>query len=74
MEIDKTTILRAWKDEAFMANLAPEVRQHIPARPTNADGTALTDEMLEQAAGGTTAACIGTNISPLCVHITIALE
>lgn len=57
MNIDKDTIMRAWKSEEYRSSLAPEVRDAIPARPTGEDGTALTDEQLEAAAGGTTPGC-----------------
>jgi mersacidin/lichenicidin family type 2 lantibiotic len=60
MDIDKGTILKAWKDEDYRASLPDDVRNAIPARPTGEDGSALSDEQLEQAAGGTTPACIAS--------------
>jgi mersacidin/lichenicidin family type 2 lantibiotic len=58
MELSKDTIMRAWKDESFRESLSPEERAAIPGRPTAADGSALSDEQLEAAAGGTTPGCI----------------
>jgi mersacidin/lichenicidin family type 2 lantibiotic len=67
MEIDKDTILKAWKSEEYRSSLDPAVRDQIPARPTAADGSELSDEQLEQAAGGTTpvvgAAFVGAGVS-----------
>jgi mersacidin/lichenicidin family type 2 lantibiotic len=57
MDIDKETIMRAWKSEEYRDSLDPEVRDAIPARPTAEDGSDLTDEQLEAAAGGTTPGC-----------------
>jgi mersacidin/lichenicidin family type 2 lantibiotic len=68
MDINKATILRAWKDEEFRQSLPAEQRDAIPARPTGADGSELTDEQLEQAAGGTTPACIGA------IGVSVAIE
>jgi mersacidin/lichenicidin family type 2 lantibiotic len=72
MDIDKSTILHAWKDEDFKAGLAPEVRERIPPRPTNEDGSELSDEQLEQAAGGTTPACVGAVFASAAASATIA--
>ena len=58
MELSKETIMRAWKDEGFRNSLSPEEQAAIPNRPTAADGSGLTDEQLEAAAGGTTPGCI----------------
>ena len=58
MEISKDTVMKAWKDKSFHDSLSPEEQAAIPARPTAADGTALTDDQLEAAAGGTTPACV----------------
>ena len=58
MEISKDTIMRAWKDEAFRDSLSAEERAAIPPRPMAQDGSTLTDEQLEAAAGGTTPGCI----------------
>ena len=58
MEISKDTIMRAWKDEGFRNGLSADERAAIPPRPTAEDGSALTDEQLEAAAGGTTPGCI----------------
>ncbi len=54
MEINKDTVLQAWKSEEYRQSLPDDVRKAIPARPTsdNEGGAALTDEELEQAAGG----------------------
>ncbi len=57
MDVDKDTIMRAWKSEEYRASLDPEVRDAIPARPTAEDGSDLSDEQLEAAAGGTTPGC-----------------
>ncbi len=54
MDVDKDTILQAWKSEEFRASLPQEKRDAIPARPTAKDGSELSDEQLESAAGGTT--------------------
>lgn len=58
MALSKQDVLRAWKDDEFRNGLSPEDRAAIPARPVNDDGSQMTDEQLEQAAGGTTPACI----------------
>lgn len=57
MDVDKDTIMRAWKSDQYRESLDPETRKAIPARPTAADGSVLTDEQLEAAAGGTTPGC-----------------
>jgi mersacidin/lichenicidin family type 2 lantibiotic len=54
MALTKDQILHAWKDETYRDSLSPEDRDSLPDRPTAADGSALTDEQLEQAAGGST--------------------
>ena len=53
-QVAKDTILRSWKDEQFYNSLPEEVRSEIPARPEGADGSALSDDQLEAAAGGLT--------------------
>jgi len=58
MEVSKDTIMRAWKDDGFRQSLSPEEQAAIPDRPTAPDGSPLTDEQLESAAGGTTPGCI----------------
>ncbi len=58
MELSKDTIMRAWKDESFRNSLSDDERAAIPDRPTAADGSSLSDEQLEAAAGGTTPGCI----------------
>jgi len=58
MELSKNTIMRAWKDESFRESLSETERAAIPPRPTAADGSALSDDQLEAAAGGTTPGCI----------------
>lgn len=68
MDIDKSTILRAWKDDDYRQSLPAETRDAIPARPTGPDGTALSDEQLEQAAGGTSPACIASFVASLTVE------
>ena len=72
MDIDKDTILRAWKSEEYRSSLAPEIREQIPARPTAADGAELSDEQLEQAAGGTTPVCVGAAFASAAASATIA--
>lgn len=54
MEINKDTVLQAWKSEEYRQSLPDDARKAIPARPTSEGGAALTDEELEQAAGGFT--------------------
>jgi mersacidin/lichenicidin family type 2 lantibiotic len=63
MALTKQDVLRAWKDEDFRNGLSPEDRAAVPARPTNADGSDLTDEQLEQAAGGTTPGCVVASVA-----------
>lgn len=58
MALTKDQILQAWKDENYRDGLSPEDRDSLPDRPTAADGSALTDEQLEQAAGGSTPGCV----------------
>lgn len=58
MEMSKETIMRAWKDDSFRQSLSADEQAAIPGRPTAADGSALTDDQLEAAAGGTTPGCI----------------
>ena len=53
-QVAKDTILRSWKDEQFYNSLPDEVRREIPARPEGADGSMLSDDQLEAAAGGLT--------------------
>ena len=53
MELTKETILKAWKDESYLASLPEDVRNAIPARPTAPGGKELSDAELEEAAGGT---------------------
>ncbi len=60
MDIDETTILRAWKDESYRAGLTEEERASLRERALAADGSAITDEQLEQAAGGTTPGCFAS--------------
>ncbi len=54
MNIEKNTILQAWKSDEYRAGLPEEVRAAIPAKPTIEDGRELSDDELETAAGGTT--------------------
>jgi len=54
MEITRDTVVRAWKDEQFRHSLPVEVREALPEKPVGSDGDVLTDEHLEQAAGGIT--------------------
>lgn len=68
MDIDKATILRAWKDEEYRQSLPAETRDAIPARPTGADGSELSDDQLEQAAGGTTPACIASFVASVTIE------
>ncbi len=63
MALSKDTVLKAWKDEEFRNSLPPEDRDQLPERPTSADGSQLTDDQLEAAAGGTTALCVATVVA-----------
>jgi mersacidin/lichenicidin family type 2 lantibiotic len=63
MALSKQDVLRAWKDDEFRNGLSPEDRAAIPARPVNEDGSQMSDEQLEQAAGGTTPGCAATAAS-----------
>lgn len=54
MDITKDTILQAWRSEEYRAQLPDDVRKTIPAKPAHEDGSAMSDQELEQAAGGTT--------------------
>ncbi len=74
MDVSKETILKAWKDESFRNSLSDDVRNAIPARPTAQDGTALTDEQLEAAAGGTTPACAAWGLGVAAVGLGVAAE
>ncbi len=51
MQLTKDTILRAWRDKSYADSLPNHVREAIPMRPTNTDGSGLSDAELEQAAG-----------------------
>ncbi len=73
MDLDKATILNAWKDEEYRTSLPPEVRERIPERPTGADGSELTDEQLEQAAGGFTPV-MGAGVASAALSAGIAAE
>ncbi len=57
MALSKDTVLRAWKDEEFRNGLSAEERSQLPDCPTGEDGSSLSDEQLEAAAGGTTPGC-----------------
>lgn len=46
--------MRAWKSEEYRQSLPAEVRDELPPRPAGMDQ--LSDEQLEQAAGGITPA------------------
>jgi mersacidin/lichenicidin family type 2 lantibiotic len=59
MELTKDTILRAWRDKSYADSLPDDVREAIPAQPTNPDGSGLSDAELEQAAGGATPLIVG---------------
>ena len=74
MDLSKETILRAWKDEEFRSSLPDEQRKAIPARPTAEDGSQLTDEQLEAAAGGTTPACAAWGLGVAAVGLGVAAE
>lgn len=73
MDIDKATILQAWKDEEYRASLSPEVRESIPARPIGENGSQLTDGQLEQAAGGFTV-IISAGVASAALSAGIAAE
>jgi mersacidin/lichenicidin family type 2 lantibiotic len=74
MDLSKETILRAWKDDDFRNSLSEGERNAIPARPTAEDGSALTDEQLEAAAGGTTPACAAWGLGVAAVGLGVAAE
>lgn len=57
MALSKEAVIRAWKDETFRDSLPAHERVELPALPAGADGSELTDEQLEAAAGGTTPGC-----------------
>jgi len=52
MDTATATVLRAWKDEPFRNGLTEEQRAAIPPKPENFEQ--LTDDQLENAAGGAT--------------------
>ena len=52
MDTPTATVLRAWKDQSFYESLTEEQRTAIPPKPENFEQ--LTDEQLENAAGGVT--------------------
>ncbi len=54
MDTATATVLRAWKDEPFRNGLTEEQRAAIPPKPENFEQ--LTDDQLENAAGGATPA------------------
>lgn len=60
MALTKDQILHAWRDEEYRDGLSADERASLPERPMAADGSALTDEQLEQAAGGSTPACVAS--------------
>jgi mersacidin/lichenicidin family type 2 lantibiotic len=60
MALSKETVLHAWKDEEFRNSLSQEERDQLPDRPTADDGSDLSDDQLEAAAGGTTSLCAAT--------------
>ena len=74
MSVDKDTIMKAWKSEEYRSSLSPEVQKEIPARPTAEDGSALTDEQLEAAAGGTTPACAAWGLGVAAAGLGVAAE
>jgi mersacidin/lichenicidin family type 2 lantibiotic len=49
-------VVRAWKDEEYRASLSEEQVAALPARPADLDE--LSDEQLEDIAGGWTVICI----------------
>lgn len=61
MALTKEQILNAWKDEEYRNTLPAEDRDSLPERPTAADGSQLTDEQLEEAAGGSGPWCIAAS-------------
>ena len=54
-------IIRAWKDEAYRADLADDQLTHLPAHP--AGMVELEDEDLEAVAGGDVALSIAVSVS-----------
>jgi len=54
MDTPTATVLRAWKDESFRDSLTEQQRAAIPPKPENFEQ--LTDDQLENAAGGVTPA------------------
>ncbi len=60
MALTKDTILHAWKDEEFKKSLTPEDRAALPERPVAEDGSSLSDDQLEAAAGGTTPVAVAS--------------
>ncbi len=61
MALTKDQILGAWKDEEYRKSLSEEDRASLPDRPTAADGSQLTDEQLEEAAGGSGPWCVAAS-------------
>ena len=74
MDVSKDMILRSWKDEGYRNSLSPEEQKAIPARPTATDGSSLTDEQLEAAAGGTTPGCAAWGLGVAAVGLGVAAE
>ena len=56
VQVDKDTILRAWKSQEYRDSLPAEVKDAIPARPTGRESPQLTDEELQAAVGAFTPA------------------
>ena len=54
--LTKAQIVRAWRDPAFRATLTPEQQALFPQHPSGVNIEELSDEQLEQAAGGVTSA------------------
>lgn len=52
MKVTKDVILAGWKDESYRESLPADVREALPEKPRGGDGSELSDEQLESAAGG----------------------
>jgi len=59
MEITRDVILRSWKDEVYRESLPADVREALPGKPVAEDGSKLSEEHLENAAGGTLTVAVG---------------
>ena len=60
MDTATATVLRTWKDEPFRNGLTEEQRAAIPPKPENFEQ--LTDDQLENAAGGVTPTAVALGV------------